>query len=252
MRKIRFLSGNALKIIAAVSMVADHVGLLFFLQMEIFRIIGRLALPIFAFMIAEGCRYTKNKIRYFSMIFGLAFICQVVYYLFDGSLYMCILVTFSLSILALFSLENFKRIAFSKQSNPVLKVLAAGLFFAVVAFIYFANTYLKRYGIDIDYGFWGCMLPVFAGLFHMPENCNVPLLKKLDSHYTGVLMLALGLLPLMTKIGWVQPYSLLAIPLLLLYSGKRGKWKMKYFFYIFYPLHLVLLEGIYIFTVIMK
>jgi hypothetical protein len=41
-------------------------------------------------------------------------------------------------------------------------------------------------------------------------------------------------------------YSFIAIPILLLYSGKRGKLKMKYFFYIFYPLHLVLLYGILI------
>ena len=43
----------------------------------------------------------------------------------------------------------------------------------------------------------------------------------------------------------MQIYCLLALPLLALYSGKRGKRKMKYFFYLFYPLHLALLEGIY-------
>ena len=43
-----------------------------------------------------------------------------------------------------------------------------------------------------------------------------------------------------------QIYALLALPLLCLYSGERGKVKMKYFFYVFYPLHLVLLEGIYV------
>ena len=56
------LSGNALKIIAAISMVIDHVGLMFFPTLKILRIIGRLAYPIFAFMIAEGCYYTKNKV----------------------------------------------------------------------------------------------------------------------------------------------------------------------------------------------
>ena len=76
MSKIRFLSGNMLKIIAAVTMLVDHAGILFFPSQNIYRIIGRLAFPIFAYMIAEGCKYTRNKIRYFAMIFGLAAVCQ--------------------------------------------------------------------------------------------------------------------------------------------------------------------------------
>jgi len=78
----------------------------------------------------------------------------------------------------------------------------------------------------------------------MPKNCGKEWLKKADCNITGVILLALGLIPLALDIGWVQPYSLLALAPLLLYSGKRGKAKMKYFFYVFYPLHLVILEGI--------
>ena len=59
-----------------------------------------------------------------------------------------------------------------------------------------------------------------------------------------VLMLFAGLLFLAADFGGVQYYSLLAIPLLLLYSGKRGKANLKYFFYIFYPVHLAVLQGI--------
>jgi hypothetical protein len=58
-----FLTGNQLKLIAAGAMLADHVGLMFFPEAELLRIIGRLAFPIFAFMIAEGCKYTRNKLR---------------------------------------------------------------------------------------------------------------------------------------------------------------------------------------------
>ena len=47
------------------------------------------------------------------------------------------------------------------------------------------------------------------------------------------------------EVGWpIQYWSLLAVPLLVLYNGKPGRVRMKYFFYIFYPLHLVILYGI--------
>lgn len=98
------LSGNELKILGAIFMVIDHVGLMFFPTLKILRIIGRLAYPIFAFMIAEGCYYTKNKIKYFLNVFVLGAICQLVYYFYDRQLYMSILITFSLSILLIYAL----------------------------------------------------------------------------------------------------------------------------------------------------
>ena len=235
-----FLSGNTLKIIAAIAMLCDHVGLMFFPQISIFRIIGRLAFPIFAFMIAEGAHYTKRKARYFLMIFSLAALCQIVYFIFDHSLYMCVLVTFSLSILTLFALDHAKKTLFADGTSATRKILSVALFMSTVAV-----TYLLNLIFDIDYGFWGCMLPVFAGFFRLSEPTENRILRLLDTIPARALLMGVGLIPLSLAIGWVQPYSLLTLPILFLYSGKRGKRKMKYFFYIFYPLHLALLEGIY-------
>ena len=57
-------------------MFLDHFGLLFFkdgtLANAWLRGFGRLSMPLFAFMIAEGCRYTKNKVKHFFLLFGLA------------------------------------------------------------------------------------------------------------------------------------------------------------------------------------
>ena len=55
------LNNNQLKILAIVIMTIDHVGMEIMPQFRILRIIGRLAFPIFAFMIAEGCHHTKNR-----------------------------------------------------------------------------------------------------------------------------------------------------------------------------------------------
>ena len=70
-----FLSGNALKLLAALFMTIDHVGVLLLPHVIVLRILGRLALPIFAYMIAEGCRYTRNRLRYFGSVFALGVLC---------------------------------------------------------------------------------------------------------------------------------------------------------------------------------
>lgn len=76
------LSNNALKIIAMLSMLIDHTGLMIFPEYKIFRIIGRLAFPIFAYMIAEGCFYTKKQKKVFSA--RCRYGCRM-----SGSLYFC-------------------------------------------------------------------------------------------------------------------------------------------------------------------
>ena len=78
--QMRILNANEIKIIAAVLMFIDHIG--FMWGIVPLSCVGRLSMPLFAFMIAEGCRYTKNKFLHFSMIFALGVICQTVYFFF--------------------------------------------------------------------------------------------------------------------------------------------------------------------------
>ena len=59
-KKFAGLTGNQLKLLALFAMTCDHVGLQLLPQFIILRIIGRLAAPLFAYMIAEGCRYTQT------------------------------------------------------------------------------------------------------------------------------------------------------------------------------------------------
>lgn len=55
------MSGFVLKLIAAVSMLIDHAGLLLFPEQDWMRLVGRLAMPIFAYCIAEGFLYTRSR-----------------------------------------------------------------------------------------------------------------------------------------------------------------------------------------------
>lgn len=218
------LNGNHLKLIAAVTMLMDHAGILLFPRVLLFRIIGRLAYPIFAFMIAEGCRYTNNRLRYFLLIFGLGAGCQLVYYFASGDTYLNILLTFSCSVLLIYALQEMHRAKNWKMEFLWSVLFAIGVFLALA---------VDRF-LTIDYGFWGIMVPVFVSFAHV---------RKFP-RWASVMMLGIGLVLLGSDLGDIQYYGLLAVPLLLLYNGKRGKCNMKYFFYIFYPVHLAVLQGI--------
>ena len=207
-KQVSGLTGNQLKLIALVSMTIDHIGVQFFPQSVIFRIIGRLALPIFAYMIAQGCHYTRNKARYLATIAAVALVCQLVYFFAMASLYQCILVTFSLSIALIFSLEA------AIQKPSVKSTTVAAL---VLVSVWFVSDMLPRLlpGFYVDYGFFGILLPVLIWLGKDKRQC-------IALSGIGLVLLSIG-----NPLLW---FSLLALPLLALYNGTRGKVKLKYLF----------------------
>lgn len=78
------LTKNQLKILAMVCMTIDHIGAAFFPQAVWLRVIGRLAFPLFSYCIAEGCRYTRNKARYFGSVFACGAVCVIAFLPFGG------------------------------------------------------------------------------------------------------------------------------------------------------------------------
>lgn len=239
-----FLSGNSLKLLACVFMFFDHFGMIFFPSVSLFRGIGRLAFPIFAFMIAEGAKYTRSKLRYFLNVGVLALGMEGVYYLCFGQPVLSIFVSFSFSLIMIFSLDLFKGCLFS-GSRISIKILSAFPFIAAVLFTLISDRLLTaQFGRPFDYGFIGACLPLLASFFRMPEKAPSRL-KMLDNHFIHLLLFALGLAFYSFRTFRLQLLSLLALPILTLYSGKRGRLRIKYFFYIFYPLHLCILQIIY-------
>ena len=63
-----------IELVAVVSMIIDHVGFVFFPEMIIFQIIGRLSFPLYAYLIALGYSRTKNSIIYFFRVLVLAIV----------------------------------------------------------------------------------------------------------------------------------------------------------------------------------
>ena len=220
------LTGNQLKILALIAMTCDHIGFQLFPQYGFLRWIGRLAFPIFAYMIAEGAKYTKNRLRYFLGMFVLGFICQAVYFVAMGSLYQCILITFSLSVLLIYVLDYAM-----KKKNAEACLLFAVSFLAVFFLVEGLPLLLPNTDYGVDYGIWGILTPVFVFLGS----------KK----YQKLLLAAVPLSFLCFAGGldcqWMAFFALL---ILALYNGKRGKLKMKNLFYIYYPVHLVVIYGL--------
>lgn len=216
------LTNNQLKILAMIAMFMDHFGKQICPDVMILQLLGRLAFPIFAYMIAEGCRYTRSRVRYLSLLFGLGALCQLVYFVALGDLYQNILLTFSMSVSLIFSID-----AFIKKRS-VWRVTIA---LCVIAFVLFVcvplPVMLKDRGFDIDYGLFGVLLPV--AVYFMP---NKP--AKLCAAAVMILPIVWGTPP-------YKWFSFAALLPLALYNGKRGKYKLKYLFYIFYPVHLVLI-----------
>ena len=212
------LTSNQLKLLAMVTMTLDHIGVHLFPQCLFLRIIGRLAMPIYAYMIAEGCAHTRNRKQYLLQLAGMAFVCQLVYFIAMGSLFQCILVTFSLSILLIYAIESPTRWH------------APAAFCGVVFFTLLLPLLLRGTDYAIDYGLWGVLLPVAVYLSKTRKQ--------------KLLLAAIVLCLLALESGGIQWLGLVALLPLALYSGKRGKASLKWLFYLYYPLHLVVIFAI--------
>ena len=233
------MNSNKLKLIACISMLLDHAGVLLFPEITWLRYIGRLAMPIFAFFIAEGCRHTKNKVRYFLQIFVLGIVCQAVYIISDlinggvTQIYLNVLFTLALSIpLCCIFIE----IEMAKNKKTLIRAFYISLFviylLAIAGFMYFCDNSVSLVGIKVhlDYGLAGILLCFFPVI--TKERTKRLALFSLGTFIYCLLME--NTLPFI----WL---SLAAIPLIALYNGRLGSKKFKWWFYAFYPIHFAVL-----------
>ena len=215
------LDGTVLKLIACLSMFIDHLGAVCFSGMMGFRIIGRLAFPIYCFLLVEGAVHTRNMKKYilrmgiFALIsevpFDLAFYHRLVYMGHQNVFF-----TLGLGLLAIWFLEHpIEQLDIPDVLYKLLVIIAAGLIAE------FFNT---------DYGFTGiAVICIFYYLRWQPQ-LKYPI---------AVILLA--------AMGGVEVYAVLALIPILLYNGQRGRQTkvMQYGFYIFYPTHLLLIAALY-------
>lgn len=236
-RRIVGLTGNQLKLIAFIFMLCDHIGFmliqngmlyaqnplywnlaleteegrrLYFIS-NILRTIGRLAFPVFAFLVSEGAIHTKNIRKYILRLLVFAFLSEIPFDLATREVifypqYQNVLFTFALSAMAIAVLKRVHKL------HPAVK-------FLIISVFCFAGFLIKS-----DYGAMGVLMVLV--LYITREDLKIKLIA-------GVLLAAAE------SISYACA-SALSFVLIYFYNGRRGNFPMKYFFYIAYPAHLLL------------
>jgi len=252
-----------LKLLALLFMTIDHVGVVLnvLYRYEIagnefthymtdaywqMRVIGRLAFPIFAFLIAEGCAHTKNIKKYILRLAVFALISQIPYQVFRGaavgfahglSHYLFhytsgnVLVTLAFGAVAVYLYQKL----FEKRKAKPLYVLGIIFTFIAVAFL------------SGEYDICGLLIILTVYIFREKDDAS-PDLKVFGNKYIQVLCCALVALTyyaliMHESIFMISGAVLSALPLLF-YNRQSGKRKWKWAFYIYYPAHMLILSAV--------
>lgn len=221
------LSGSALKIIAVISMVVDHCA--YFLMehgtplYEAMRCFGRIAFPVFAFLIAEGFANTRNRMRYFLMLLGFAVVGEIPWYLLNGADGTHnVMFTLALGVVALALFDRLQELG-------------------ITAFIAVTLPAALAWWLGTDYDWRG--VTMIAIFYILRQQTIRPWINRNSVCFPSQAIIQILLtLPLMMHYGMVG--AILASIVIFLYDGTRGNIKgavAKYSFYAFYPLHLFLL-----------
>ncbi len=216
MNRLKKLDGTTLKLIAMLSMAFDHIGDAFFPDQIWMRAIGRLAMPIFAFCVAEGFVHTRDRKKYLLRLGLFACISELPFDLFSSGrlnlTHQNIMFTFFWAILALLCYE--KLTVGGGRKRYVIGVL--------VLLAFTGTSVLLR----LDYNLLGVGLVI---LFYLLREKG-PLLRIGAAMVYHTLLRNMG----------VYWFGLLGFLPILLYNGQKGK-GLKWLFYVFYPVHLLLI-----------
>jgi len=207
-----------LKLIALITMIIDHTGAVFYPEYPVLRLIGRIAFPIYCFLLVEGYFHTRDVKKYALRLLAFAFISEIPFDLaFFGRIeytHQNIFFTLFLGLLAVHFTET------SPQNNPIPGMAAI---LAAIVLSEFLRT---------DYGILGILyIMVFYGMRQVKSMMKILFM-----------ILLLTLLNFLLS-GGLQLYSILAVLFIAGYNGKPGPRSafLKYGFYAAYPVHLLVI-----------
>ena len=204
------MSAFTLKIIACIAMVIDHTGEFLFPGTVWMRCVGRFAFPIYCFLLTEGFKHSRDIRNYLMRLLAFAFVSELPYNLIHSGRFICpelqnVFFTLFLGLLMMYLLEW--------TESAVLRA------FIVVSAMIFAETF------HFSYRYPGIlMIYIFYSLR------DFPMLRDLNILAANIRLFDAD----------IQSLGGLALIPVSFYNGKRGP-SMKYFFYAFYPVHLMVI-----------
>lgn len=205
------LSGSALKVIALVSMTVDHIAYYLMehgtLMYDLMRTVGRMAFPIFAFLLVEGYVHTRSVKKYTLNLFAFALVSDIPWWLLNHDNTHNVFFTLLLGLVAI---------------DLITRIGNKPLHWCVIM----ASICGNATWLHVDYEYSGILL-ICAFHFFQPDKVTKCLLATLFMYQYGIIGLWLGLAAI------------------LCYNGERGFIKgqyAKYLCYAYYPLHLYLLS----------
>lgn len=222
------VSGSTLKMIAIITMLIDHIGAAVLARLLIIgqggqmtyqiylvlRTIGRIAFPIFCFLLVEGFEHTKDRRKYALRLIGFALISEVPFDLAFSSTMLEFEhqnVFFTLFI-GLLTIQGFHAVEEKTEWTPLIR----GFLLSLIMFVGMAAAYF----LHTDYDAKGVMCIVALYVFRKVRGAQI--------------------LAGCVAFGWWEIEALVAFIPIAFYNGKRG-WNLKYVFYLIYPVHLLVL-----------
>ena len=204
-----------LKSLALVFMIIDHYGAIFYSGTDIYRIIGRLAFPIYCFLLVEGYLYTRNIEKYAKRLLVFAIISEIPFDLsfYNGMEFMHqnIFFTLLIGLGTMYFLDNGEKYNIKRPIVPLIG--------AVIAII-----------LKTDYNFIGILY--ILAFYYTRELPKLERLVKL-----AIIIFSINLITL----SFYQQFALLSLPIMYFYNGKLGpnNKTLQALFYLAYPLHLL-------------
>ena len=214
------LSHEGLKVIACITMLLDHIGAIYFPGYGL-RIIGRIAFPIYCYLLVEGAAHTRNPKKYATRLLIGALLAELPFdYLFYGGFtvaHQSVMVTLLLGLVM---------IVWARKRGRYMLPLCVCFFAAEL--------------LNGDYGCWG--IGIIALFMVTAEKSREKLLQVIG---LAVIFLLMGSykVPLGGIQIPIQLYGLLAMIPIALYSGRKitVSKTVQWIFYLFYPVHLLIL-----------